>query len=200
SYRESQTAISGLGRRVGQLDAGQTENAEYQGTKPDQSPHPTATRLVLPSSSSKGSLHRRGFNKIILLGTSGKDPEIRQISEDRKFAKFSLATSYVFKDKEGNLLEKTDWHSISCFGRTAETAEKTVKKGYRVLVEGKLRYSEYTNKNGVDIQRTEIIADSIVSIKSPKQILLENSEGYRAEESSMREKDIDLLQDQEHRS
>ncbi|PVU85520.1 hypothetical protein BB560_006993 [Smittium megazygosporum] len=54
---ESQTAISGLGRRVGQLDAGQTENAEYQGTKPDQSPHPTATRLVLPSSSSKGSLH-----------------------------------------------------------------------------------------------------------------------------------------------
>ncbi|PVV03855.1 hypothetical protein BB560_001666, partial [Smittium megazygosporum] len=54
---ESQTAISGLGRRVGQLDAGQTENAEYQGTKPDQSPHPTATRLVLPSSSSKGSPH-----------------------------------------------------------------------------------------------------------------------------------------------
>ncbi|PVV02356.1 hypothetical protein BB560_003191, partial [Smittium megazygosporum] len=54
---ESQTAISGLGRKVGQLDAGQTENAEYQGTKPDQSPHPTATRLVLFSSSSKGSLH-----------------------------------------------------------------------------------------------------------------------------------------------
>ncbi|PVV02209.1 hypothetical protein BB560_003337 [Smittium megazygosporum] len=56
---ESQTAISGLGRRVRQLDAGQTENAEYQDTKPDQSPHPTATRLVLFSSSSKGSLHRR---------------------------------------------------------------------------------------------------------------------------------------------
>ncbi|PVV04630.1 hypothetical protein BB560_000862, partial [Smittium megazygosporum] len=54
---ESQTAISGLGRRVGQLDAGQTENAEYEGTEPDQSPHPTATRLVLPSSSSKGSPH-----------------------------------------------------------------------------------------------------------------------------------------------
>ncbi|PVV03453.1 hypothetical protein BB560_002064 [Smittium megazygosporum] len=54
---ESQTAISGLGRRVGQLDAGQTENAEYQGTKPDQLTHPTATRLVLLSSSSKGSLH-----------------------------------------------------------------------------------------------------------------------------------------------
>ncbi|PVV01161.1 hypothetical protein BB560_004431, partial [Smittium megazygosporum] len=57
SFRESQTAISGLGRRVGQLDAGQTENAEYQGTEPDQFPHPTATRLVLFSSSSKGSLH-----------------------------------------------------------------------------------------------------------------------------------------------
>ncbi|PVV01075.1 hypothetical protein BB560_004521, partial [Smittium megazygosporum] len=50
---ESQTAISGLGRRIGQLDARQTENAECQDTEPDQSPHPTATRLVLPSSSSK---------------------------------------------------------------------------------------------------------------------------------------------------
>ncbi|PVV04029.1 hypothetical protein BB560_001479 [Smittium megazygosporum] len=59
---ESQTAISGLGRRVGQLDAGQTENAEYRGTKPDQSPHPTATRLVLLCSSSKGSLH--GLNSL----------------------------------------------------------------------------------------------------------------------------------------
>ncbi|PVV01322.1 hypothetical protein BB560_004260 [Smittium megazygosporum] len=57
NYRESETAISGLGRRVGQLDTGQTENAEYRGTKPDQSPHPIATRLVLLSSSSKGNLH-----------------------------------------------------------------------------------------------------------------------------------------------
>ncbi|PVV01112.1 hypothetical protein BB560_004482, partial [Smittium megazygosporum] len=64
---ESQTAISGLGRRVGQLDTGQTENAEYQGTEPDQSPHPTATRLVMPSSSSKGSLHRQ-----LLLGMTNR--------------------------------------------------------------------------------------------------------------------------------
>ncbi|PVV01805.1 hypothetical protein BB560_003764, partial [Smittium megazygosporum] len=59
SRSESQTAISGLGRRVGQIDAGQTGNAEYYGTEPDQSPHSAATRLVLPSSSSKGSLYER---------------------------------------------------------------------------------------------------------------------------------------------
>ncbi|OMJ28107.1 Single-stranded DNA-binding protein [Smittium culicis] len=109
------------------------------------------------------------LNKVILVGNVGQDPEISTFGEDKKKAKFSLATSFKFKDKEGNVLEKTSWHNISVYSKLAENVEKLVKKGATVHVEGKIDYHNYTNKTGNEIYRTEIIADKFTVFKYPKK-------------------------------
>ncbi|PVU90354.1 hypothetical protein BB561_004907 [Smittium simulii] len=110
-------------------------------------------------------------NKVIIQGSVGQDPEIKQISEDRKIAKLSVATSYVYKDAEGNLVKKTDWHRITAFGKIAELVERNVKKGNVVFIEGKINYGTYTNEAGAEIYTTDIIADKIQASYSTSQAI-----------------------------
>lgn len=98
-------------------------------------------------------------NKIILIGRLGKDPE----SIDKSsvpIAKFSLATSEKFK-KNGQVIEQTEWHKITCFGQTAINVCNFLQKGSKVYLEGKVTYPEYTDKNGMKKTSTVIIASSI---------------------------------------
>lgn len=98
-------------------------------------------------------------NKVILVGNLGKDPVIKRFSETNAIAEFSLATSERYRDKDGNVQTLTDWHNIKIpFMRQAEIAEKYLKKGMKIYVEGKIRTREY-EKDGQKRYMTEIIAE-----------------------------------------
>jgi len=97
-------------------------------------------------------------NKILLIGNTGKDAEVKNLDSGNKIAKFSVATSESYKDKEGEWKTVTEWHNITCWGKLAERAEKQITKGKLVYIEGKLTYNEYENKDGVKMRSSEINA------------------------------------------
>jgi single-strand DNA-binding protein len=81
-----------------------------------------------------------GINKVILAGNLGKDPEVRHLEGGAVVANFPLATTETYKDKNGNKIEQTEWHNIVLWRAQAEYAEKFLKKGFTILVEGKLKH------------------------------------------------------------
>lgn len=101
-----------------------------------------------------------GVNKVILVGNLGKDPEVRTIDNGAKAASFSLATSESYKDKQGNKVDQTEWHNIVAWKGLAEVAEKYLRKGMTVYVEGKIKTRSW-EKDGQKRYTTEILADSI---------------------------------------
>ncbi len=103
------------------------------------------------------------INKVILVGNVGKDPEIRYVSENVCVANFPLATSergYTSRTGE-QIPERTEWHNIVLWRRLAETAEKYVRKGTQLYIEGKIRTRTYNDANGVTRYITEIVADDM---------------------------------------
>ena len=98
------------------------------------------------------------LNRVTLIGRLGKDPEVRRLESGAAVAKFSLATSETYKDKDGNKVDTTEWHNIIIWRAQAEIAEKYLKKGMLVYVEGKLTYREYTDKDNQKKYFTEIVA------------------------------------------
>jgi single-strand DNA-binding protein len=100
------------------------------------------------------------LNRVTLIGRLGKDPEVRRLETGAAVAKFSLATSESYKDKDGNKQETTEWHNVVMWRTQAEIAEKYLKKGMLVYVEGKLTYREYTDKDNVKKYFTEIVASN----------------------------------------
>jgi len=105
----------------------------------------------------------RGVNKVILLGNLGKDPEVKYTQSGMAVARFSLATTERAKDKDGNWQDKTEWHNLVAFGRTAEVAGEYLKKGRTVYIEGVLRTSSWDDKeSGQKKYRTEIIVNDLV--------------------------------------
>jgi single-strand DNA-binding protein len=105
-----------------------------------------------------------GVNKVILVGNLGKDPEVRHLENNVSVASFTLATSESYKDKTGQRVEKTEWHNISMWRNLAEVAEKYLKKGQLVYLEGKLRTRSYQDKEGQQRYITEIIADTMTML------------------------------------
>lgn len=108
-------------------------------------------------------------NKVILIGNLGKDPEVRHLENGAVVANFSIATSEVYTDKSsGEKKETTDWHDIVVWRGLAEVAEKYLKKGYKVYVEGKLRKRSWQDKEGNTRYTTEIIADELNILSRPE--------------------------------
>jgi single-strand DNA-binding protein len=100
------------------------------------------------------------LNRVTLIGRLGKDPEVRRLETGAAVAKFTMATSESYKDKDGNKQETTEWHNVVMWRTQAEIAEKYLKKGMLVYVEGKLTYREYTDKDNVKKYFTEIVASN----------------------------------------
>jgi single-strand DNA-binding protein len=100
-----------------------------------------------------------GVNKVILIGNLGKDPEIITF-ETAKKATFPLATTEYFKNKEGQKIEQTEWHNIVCWRGLADIAEKILKKGTQIFIEGKLRTRSWEDKDGNKRYITEVVADN----------------------------------------
>jgi len=103
-------------------------------------------------------------NKVILIGNLGKDPEVRHLEGGVAVARFPIATSESYKDKSGNKQEKTEWHNIVVWRGLAEVAEKYLKKGQSVFIEGKIRTSQYQDKEGNQRYSTEIVADNLTML------------------------------------
>lgn len=100
----------------------------------------------------------------MLIGNLGKDPEIQQLEGGYTVAKFSLATSESYKDKEGNTKTETEWHNVVAWRSLAEVAGKYLKKGSTIYLEGKIKTRNYEDKAGVKKYVTEIIADSLIML------------------------------------
>ena len=109
-----------------------------------------------------------GINKVILVGNLGKDPEVRHLEGGASVANFTLATSETYKDKNGNRNEQTEWHSIVVWRGLADVAEKYLKKGMTIYIEGKLRTRSWDDKEGNKRYTTEIVGDSF-TILSKKE-------------------------------
>lgn len=103
----------------------------------------------------------RGINKVILVGTLGKDPEVRHSQSGSALASLSVATNESWKDKNGQKQERTEWHRVKFFGKLAEIAGEYLKKGGQVYIEGSLRTEKYTDKQGVEKYSTDIIGSEM---------------------------------------
>jgi single-strand DNA-binding protein len=105
-------------------------------------------------------------NKVILIGRLGKDPDMRYTPSGTAVANFSLATNSRYKDSDGNWQDKTEWHNIVTFGRTAEVAGEYLKKGKLVYIDGRLQTSSWEDQNGQKRYKTEIVAGDMQLIGS----------------------------------
>lgn len=109
------------------------------------------------------------INKVILLGTLGKDPEVRTISSGKKVANFSLATNETRKDKNGDKITETEWHNIVVWGTAAETVEKYLKKGSQVYIEGKIKTETFDDKDGNKKEIKKIISEKFQFVGGKKE-------------------------------
>ncbi|HEY5330574.1 MAG TPA: single-stranded DNA-binding protein [Acidobacteriaceae bacterium] len=109
----------------------------------------------------------KGVNKVFLLGNVGKDPEIRTTAGGMTVASFSLATADRAKDAQGNWADKTEWHNLVCFQRTAEIVRDYVKKGTQLFIEGKIQTRSWDDKtSGEKKYKTEILVNELTLLGS----------------------------------
>lgn len=100
-----------------------------------------------------------GVNKVILIGNLGKDPEVRNLEGGAKVASFPVATNEFFKGRDGNMVEQTEWHNVVLWRNRAELAEKYLRKGSQVYIEGRLKTRQWEDKDGNKRYTTEVVGD-----------------------------------------
>ena len=100
-------------------------------------------------------------NKVILVGNLGRDPEVRYMPSGEPVANITIATSSKYKNKSGEMVEETEWHRVTFFGKLAEIVSQYLKKGRPVYVEGRLKTRKYTDKDGIKKYATDIIANEM---------------------------------------
>jgi single-strand DNA-binding protein len=105
----------------------------------------------------------KSVNRVTLLGNVGKDPEVKFLPSGQAVANFTIATSDRFKDKAGEWQDRTEWHNLAAFARTAEIVRDYVKKGSKIYVEGRLTTRSWDDKDtGKKVYRTEILVNELV--------------------------------------
>ena len=109
------------------------------------------------------------INKVTLLGYLGKDPEIKTLENGAMYARFSVATTENYKDREGNWKENTEWHNIIAWRSLAERAERSLQKGTLIYLEGKLSTRKWTDQEGKDRYTTEIVAERLRIVKRSEE-------------------------------
>src|SRR3954467_10406415 len=130
----------------------------------------------------------RGVNRVMLIGNLGRDPDLQYLEGNIAVAKFPLATTETFKDKSGNLVSQTEWHTVVLWRGLAELASRYLHKGSLVFIEGRLRTRNWEDKDKIKRFSTEIVGDNLVMLDKRKD---ENggqfpasSDGHAAETTS----------------
>ncbi len=101
------------------------------------------------------------INKVTLVGNLGRDPEVRRLDNGVVVAKFPVATNESYKDKSGEWQTQTEWHDVVVWRQLAERAERDLKKGKLVYIEGKLTHRKYTDANNIDRYVTEVVGNML---------------------------------------
>lgn len=140
----------------------------------------------------------RGVNKVILIGHLEKDPEVRKLDANSTIAKFSLATTEAFKTKDGNWVDQTEWHNIVMWRGLAERAERDLKKGMLIYLEGKIRTRSWEDKEGNKRYTTEVVVDSFLLLEKRNdqhQVgnIVNEEEGISPEKNYMDQEENDSL-------
>jgi single-strand DNA-binding protein len=110
----------------------------------------------------------RGVNRVVLIGNLGRDPDLQHLEGNIAVAKFPLATTETFKDKNGNLVSQTEWHTVVLWRGLAELAQKYLHKGSLVFIEGRLRTRNWEDKDKNRRFSTEIVGDNLVMLDKRK--------------------------------
>ena len=101
------------------------------------------------------------LNKVMIIGRLGRDPELRYTQSGSPVATLNVATDESYMDRDGNKVERTEWHRIVVFGGLAKVVENYVRKGTQVYLEGKIQYRTWTDKEQKERQTTEIVVDEL---------------------------------------
>ncbi len=112
----------------------------------------------------------RGVNRVTLIGNLGKDPEIQHLEGNIAVAKFPLATTESFKDKTGQMISQTEWHTVVLWRGLAELAQRYLHKGSLVYIEGRLRTRNWEDKDKNRRFATEIVGDNLVMLDKRKEV------------------------------
>ena len=131
----------------------------------------------------------RGLNRVMLIGNLGKEPEMQFLEGNIAVAKISLATTETYKDKTGKLISQTEWHTIILWRGLAELAQKYLHKGSLIYIEGRLKTRSRVDKEGIQRNETDIIADNLVMLDKkndslPGNMQSENSDAAISENQS----------------
>ena len=124
------------------------------------------------------------LNKVLLIGNVGRDPEVRYLEGSAgaqnatKVASFTLATTERYRDRGGELRENTEWHNIVAWRNSADLAEKFIRKGMQIYIEGKLRTRSWTDQQGVKKFTTEVVVDNIQLLGKRSDNPAEGQEGF----------------------
>ena len=108
----------------------------------------------------------RSLNKATIIGNLGADPEVRSTNSGTRVATLSVATSRRWTSRAGDQQEKTEWHRVVCWDRLAEIAERFLKKGDRIYVEGRIEYRQWEGQDGQTRYTTEIRANEMIMLGS----------------------------------
>ena len=109
-------------------------------------------------------MQKNSLNKVILIGNLGQDPEARCTPQGTAFCNLSIATNESWKDQNGEMQDRTEWHRVVMYGRMAETATEYMKKGQMVYVEGRLNTREWEDQNQIKRRTTEIRCDNFTML------------------------------------
>ena len=128
-------------------------------------------------------MQKNSLNKVILIGNLGQDPESRFTPQGTAVANLSIATNEAWKDQNGELQERTEWHRVVMYGRMAETANEFMKKGQMVYVEGRLHTREWEDQNQIKRRTTEIRCDNFTMLGRRGESSVSSNRGTGAEEN-----------------
>ncbi|MCX7857541.1 MAG: single-stranded DNA-binding protein [Deltaproteobacteria bacterium] len=125
-----------------------------------------------------------GVNKVILVGRLGADPELRHTADGVPVATFNVATTEVRRDKNGNRLERTEWHRVIAWRKLGEICGEYLKKGRLVYIEGRIQSREYEGKDGIKRRSYEIVATDLRMLPTPltQELEIQKTSGLSQEE------------------
>src|SRR6201997_4262098 len=133
----------------------------------------------------------RGVNRVMLIGNLGKDPDIQYLEGNIAVAKFPLATTETYKDRTGNLVSQTEWHTVVLWRGLAELAQKYLHKGSLVYIEGRIRTRSWEDKDKNRRFSTEILGDNLVMLDKRKEQTDGQSEATMPEANSFPDVNFD---------
>jgi single-strand DNA-binding protein len=103
-------------------------------------------------------------NNVRLIGHLGQNPDVKELNGGKKLAKFSLATSEVYRDEKGEKVTETQWHNLIAWGKTADMVSKFLVKGKEIAIDGKLSSRSYTDKEGHKRYTTEVVVNEVLMV------------------------------------